>query len=246
MSRGVRVRRDRLDTHRGVVEPSPGELLEQGEDVLVFEVSVEQGHPQIGNQIGHVEADRLLVQVSQALDVDGLRAAQAQPAAHRPRRLNQSGDLHLVADPADLTEGLLQPGERVQTVLELSGDHPGGHPGRPVDQPFAAEHGQRVADRVAGDPELVDQRALVENAAHLAVANAAAQNVGDGARFVGTGPDLHVSKPNGGSGHLRRTRITSSEDTGQSATPDLRPVRTTWADRPRDGHCTTAAPAPVV
>ena len=119
---------------------------------LSFQRVIQDLGSDIRGEVGQVEGQRQVTEIAQPLDEHRLSPGfQLQPAGHRRRSDDEHRGAHLVADFADVFEGLFQSQQRVDPVVVLALRDVGADLGSAVDQTLVLEDAQRLANSVAGD-----------------------------------------------------------------------------------------------
>ena len=141
----------------------------------------------VRGQVGLVEAERQIAEVTQPLDEHhSFAGRESQPAGHRRRGGHRQGGPHLIADLAEILERLLQSEEGIEPVVVLALRDVGADLGSAVDQPLVLQDGERLANGVARHEEFGRQLVFGGQPVGVGIGvDLLAQHVGDAAGAVG-------------------------------------------------------------
>lgn len=180
---------DGLQRQRRRAQPLSGDLLDQREHIVSFQRVIQDPGSDIRGEIGQVEGQRQVTEVAQPVDEHRLLPrCQLQPTGDRRWRDHEHGGAHLVADFANVFEGLFESQQGVDPVVVLALRDVGADLGSAVDQSLVLENAQRFANGIAGHREFRGQVALGRQPVRIRRrVNLLAQHIGDPAGTVGPG-----------------------------------------------------------
>lgn len=149
---------DRLDAELSDAERLAGDLLEQHEDVLADEITIEEPLPQVRHHEREVNRQGAVIDQSPALEADqSAPSRDAEPGGHRSRSRHRGAEQHLIAHHATFGEGLPQAQQVVDPVRQRGRPGSGAGAGDPLHQALPTKEVESRPDGVAGDAIVLSQ-----------------------------------------------------------------------------------------
>ena len=179
---------DRLDAELSDAERLAGDLLEQHEDVLADEITIEEPLPQVRHHEREVNRQGAVIDQSPALEADqSAPSRDAEPGGHRSRSPHRGAEQHLIAHHATFGEGLPQAQQVVDPVRQRGRPGSGAGAGDPLHQALPTKEVESRPDGVAGDAIVLSQSRLggKHPPSEVAGLHLPAQDVSDSSGAVG-------------------------------------------------------------